>query len=50
MSDWKVTWFDGAQLRETIVPMCDAYNVVSMASSQGVTTWSILKIERIAKQ
>jgi len=49
MSDWKVTWFDGAQLRETIVPLVDAYNVVNMASSHGVNTYSILKIERMAR-
>lgn len=46
MSNWKVTWFDGTQLREVIV-YSDAYNVVTTSSGQGVNTWSILKIERM---
>lgn len=48
MSDWKVTWFDGSQLRETIV-FSDIYNIGSTASGQGVNAWSILKIERVPK-
>ncbi len=49
MSDWTVTWWDGGALRVTLVPMCDAFNVVSMASGMGVTSYAILKIERIAR-
>lgn len=49
MSDWKVTWFDGNQLRETIIPFADVHNVVNIAASQSVNTWAILKIERVAK-
>jgi hypothetical protein len=48
MSDWKITWFDGSQLRETIV-FTDLYSIGSIASSQGVNSWAIIKIERIAK-
>jgi hypothetical protein len=46
MSNWKVTWWDGAQLRETIV-YSDAYNVANYAISRGVFSYSILKMERV---
>ena len=47
MSDWKVTWWDGGRLRETLVLSCDAYNLISMAQNMGVMTYGIIKMERI---
>lgn len=48
MNAWKVTWWDGCALRETIVPPCDAYAVVNFASSAGVyAPHAIMKIERM---
>lgn len=50
MNAWLVTWWDGCSLRLTEVSPCDAWNVVSVASSAGVyNTSSIIKIERIAQ-
>ncbi len=49
MSDWNVTWWDGGALRVTFVPMCDAFSVASVAGNMGVITYSILKIERVAR-
>jgi hypothetical protein len=46
MSNWKVTWWDGCQLRETIV-YSDAYNAANYAISLGVFSHAILKMERI---
>jgi hypothetical protein len=46
MSHWKVTWFDGGQLRETVV-FSDPYGVVSAASNEGVSAYAIIKIERM---
>ena len=48
MNPWKVTWFDGSMMRETVVPPCDTYAVVSVANSHGISALSILKIERLA--
>ena len=49
MSDWRIIWFDGTQLRETIILSSDIYNIVNIAASQGVNSWAILKIERVPK-
>ncbi len=48
MSDWKIIWFDGSQLRETIV-FTDLYSMASILASQGVNSWAIIKIERVPK-
>jgi hypothetical protein len=49
MSNWKITWFDGGRLREKTIFNCDFWNLASVASSEGVSTYGILKIERIAE-
>ena len=46
MSNWKVTWWDGGNLRETVVHS-DSYSVVATAGSHGVMQYSIIKIERM---
>lgn len=33
MNEWKVIWFDGSSLRETVIPACDFYSLPSFASS-----------------
>lgn len=48
MNPWKITWWDGCNLRETVIPPCDPYNVTSYASGQGVQAHAIIKMERIA--
>ena len=49
MNAWKVTWWDGCSLRETIVPPCDVYSLISGASAAGVYSINaIIKIERVA--
>ena len=47
MTAWRVTWWDGVNVREIVVN-ADAYNVVSAASGAGVVVFSIIKIERVA--
>jgi hypothetical protein len=44
--NWKITWWDGCFLRETII-WSSAWDVVSNASASGVITQMIFKIERI---
>ncbi len=47
MCDWEVCWYDGQQLRLTMVYMCDVYVVVSKAMEQGVFGHAIISIERV---
>jgi hypothetical protein len=46
MNYWKVIWWNGSTLMETVV-FADAYSVVSMASSQGASTYSIVEMKRV---
>ena len=47
MNAWRVTWWDGINLRETMIPSCDPYNVVNFAIGHGINGYSIIKIERV---
>ena len=49
MNEWKVIWFDGSSLRETVIPACDFYSLPSFASSYGVNIYAITGVERIAR-
>lgn len=47
MHSWKVTWFDGNYLRETIVE-ADVWNIVNSCNGAGVWNVSaIIKIEKL---
>jgi hypothetical protein len=47
MGTWKVIWFDGSSLRETIVST-DIFSVVNAAANHGCyNTYSIIRIERV---
>lgn len=46
MNYWKVIWWNGNTLMETVV-YADAYSVVSMASSQGASAYSIVEMKRV---
>lgn len=47
MSEWEIIWFDGVNMRRTVVGPTDAYNVVSLAAGNGVNTWAIIEIKRL---
>jgi hypothetical protein len=47
MGMWRIVWFDGMSLRETVVGPTDPFNVVNYASGQGVSAWQILSITRV---
>lgn len=49
MKRWKISWFDGFNIRITYV-FCDIYNVVNCASSEGVLTYNIFLIEQMPQE
>ena len=49
MNDWRVVYWNGAELCEVIVPSCGAYNVAHMAQSMGVLPSNIINMIRIPK-
>lgn len=47
MGYWKVTWFDGSNLKEIHTPYTSIEQAVLEACSRGASAFSILKVERV---
>ena len=46
MCEWIVLWWTGSETKETILPMCDIWNLPCAISNAGINTMNVLKIER----
>ena len=45
---WKITWFDGANLREYHSPSHSIYGALSDAQARGCYEYNIFRIEKVA--